>query len=370
MTFDRAASDHNVATLLAGPATAASSSPRTARRRWPPSSGDRLLDAGAWGITLATPWQVQVARAEGIRRILLANQLVDPVAIAWLARELDADSGVRVRLLGRLARERPGARRVRRRPADRRARRARRRRGSHGRTRDGCGARRREARRERAAAAAARGRRVRGFVRQRPHARRRSTASAATCIAMRGLAEVLIAEWAFHDEAPIVTAGGSTWFDLVAEEWAGLEDHATLVLRSGAFQAHDDVFYTGNSPFTGTDLAFRPALTAWARVVSRAPSRRSRCSTRASAICPPTSTCRCRTARRPASTSRRRADHPSRRPARLPRAARRLAARGRRRREAGHLASVHRVRQWRLLPEVDDAEAADPRVIGFIETVF
>src|SRR5690606_40125003 len=43
-----------------------------------------------WGITVATAWQAQVARAAGVTRILLANEVVDPVGAAWIARELDA----------------------------------------------------------------------------------------------------------------------------------------------------------------------------------------------------------------------------------------------------------------------------------------
>ena len=49
----------------------------------------QLLDAGAWGITVATGWQAQVARAAGVPRVLLANELVDPVALGWVAGELD-----------------------------------------------------------------------------------------------------------------------------------------------------------------------------------------------------------------------------------------------------------------------------------------
>src|SRR4051794_35026618 len=52
-----------------------------------PALWRRQLDAGAWGITVATPWQVQVARRAGGRRVLLANELVDPVGIAWLSGE-------------------------------------------------------------------------------------------------------------------------------------------------------------------------------------------------------------------------------------------------------------------------------------------
>ena len=43
------------------------------------------LAAGAWGITAATVGQAQVMAHFGVERILLANQVVDPRAIRWLA---------------------------------------------------------------------------------------------------------------------------------------------------------------------------------------------------------------------------------------------------------------------------------------------
>jgi D-serine dehydratase len=49
------------------------------------------LAAGAWGITAATPWQVRLWRAFGADRILLANELVEPSSIEWIASEMERD---------------------------------------------------------------------------------------------------------------------------------------------------------------------------------------------------------------------------------------------------------------------------------------
>ncbi|NED88620.1 amino acid deaminase, partial [Streptomyces sp. SID11233] len=49
------------------------------------------LERGAWGITLAVPHQVRVARAFGVPRVFLANELVDAAALRWIAAELAAD---------------------------------------------------------------------------------------------------------------------------------------------------------------------------------------------------------------------------------------------------------------------------------------
>jgi D-serine deaminase-like pyridoxal phosphate-dependent protein len=66
------------------------------------------------------------------------------------------------------------------------------------------------------------------------------------------------------DDRPIVTAGGSAYFDLVAAKLGPLVGRATVILRSGAYQVHDDGFYRGISPMAG----LRSAMHGWARVVS------------------------------------------------------------------------------------------------------
>src|SRR5437773_11479055 len=49
------------------------------------------LDAGAWAVTAATTWQVRVWRAFGANRVILANELVEPASIRWMAAELQRD---------------------------------------------------------------------------------------------------------------------------------------------------------------------------------------------------------------------------------------------------------------------------------------
>lgn len=56
-----------------------------------PQLFERQLAAGAWAITVANSWQCRVARTFGVSRILIANELVDPAAIRWLAQEVRRD---------------------------------------------------------------------------------------------------------------------------------------------------------------------------------------------------------------------------------------------------------------------------------------
>ena len=69
----------------------------------------------------------------------------------------------------------------------------------------------------------------------------------------------------FETDDVVVTAGGSTHFDLVAEILTGWPGGLAVrtVLRSGCYLTHDDGLYQRTSP-----LAFTPALSVWAQVCS------------------------------------------------------------------------------------------------------
>jgi D-serine dehydratase len=78
-----------------------------------PKLFDLQLKAGAWGITLATAHQTSVAYQHGVRRVLLANQLVGKQNMAIISRLLEdeafdffclVDSAQQVELLGRFYR--------------------------------------------------------------------------------------------------------------------------------------------------------------------------------------------------------------------------------------------------------------------------
>ena len=276
LTLDRSASDHNVAALMGWAAERGLMLAPHGKTTMAPVLWRRLLDAGAWGLTVATPWQAQVARAAGVERLLIANEVVDPAGISWLAGQMDAgfddgaeiacwvDSVESVLLLAESAGTRPldvlvelGA--------------------PGGRT----GARGAEAAlavaRVVLAAPRLRLRGVAGYEGSYGADRAPTTLARvrAYLVELRELAETLLSWDALVD--PLVTAGGSAFFDVVAEELSPLTQSrgrdVTVVLRSGAFQAHDEVFYDGISPFAQPgvprELEFRPALAVWSRVVSR-----------------------------------------------------------------------------------------------------
>jgi D-serine deaminase-like pyridoxal phosphate-dependent protein len=69
----------------------------------------------------------------------------------------------------------------------------------------------------------------------------------------------------------VVTAGGSAYFDVVADRLAGawLPGHRLrVILRSGAYVSHDDGFYRTRTPFSRVPGSLEAALEVWAQVVS------------------------------------------------------------------------------------------------------
>jgi D-serine deaminase-like pyridoxal phosphate-dependent protein len=85
-----------------------------------------------------------------------------------------------------------------------------------------------------------------------------------------------IASAGLFDETgdPVISAGGSSFFDVVVEQWVDRLSAASvrprIVLRSGCYLTHDDGLYQNSSPFGLSDgPQLRPALHLWAQVVSR-----------------------------------------------------------------------------------------------------
>jgi len=240
-----------------------------------PALWRRQLDAGASGITVATPWQARVALLEQIPVVMLANNYLDPHELEWAVAHLErhpeqsllvwADSMDAVDWLNesltRLGANRPlgvlvelGA--------------------AGGRT----GARTIDT----ATAIATQVNRsphlelcgVAGYEGALGHDR--SVAAVTRVgeyldslqdlfVAVRGLAET---------DKPIISAGGSAFFDIVADRLSPIADGTCrVVLRSGAYLIHDDGFYARISPLGrnagGDRPQFVPAADGWARVLSR-----------------------------------------------------------------------------------------------------
>jgi D-serine dehydratase len=233
------------------------------------------LAHGAWGITVASIGQLQMFRAFGFPRFLLANELVDAAGIAWLAGELATDPGFEaycyvdsldgVQILDRaLARHRPG------RPLPVLVE------IGHAGGRTGC--RTDEQALEVAKAAETTATlTVAGVAGYEGGLHGETEADtlelvAAFCRRLRGFADAVAAAGIGRDEF-IVSAGGSASFDVVARELTARgATPVTVILRSGCYLTHDHGIYARVTPAArgaagAPDL--RPALELWALVLSR-----------------------------------------------------------------------------------------------------
>lgn len=214
-----------------------------------PQLFQQQLDDGAWGITLATIGQVQVARRFKTQRIFLANQLVGRAAIEYIAREISRDpdfdfyclidsvAGVQMlaEAMCRLQAPRPlqvlveigipgkrcGCRDVESTLAVARAA------AAHPNELHLCGVEGFEgviADKDPAVAE----KRVREYLAQLVEAAR------------RGLEERL-----FRAERLILSAGGSQYYDLVVDELAatGIQANIELIVRSGCYLTHDSLIF-------------------------------------------------------------------------------------------------------------------------------
>ncbi|KAB2382695.1 alanine racemase [Actinomadura montaniterrae] len=269
LTLDAGALDHNVRLMADWVSAAGMELAPHGKTTMAPELWRRQLDAGAWGITLATFPQLRVARAFGVRRLLLAGAPLDPAGLAWLVGELDgdpefafvcwADSVRSVELMDGALRAARAQRRV-----------------------DVCvelgGPNGRTGVRDDGDARA-----VADAIRAAPSLRLAGIGGYEGALAHdaseEGLAAVdaylrrlanLHGRLEYETGEPVVTAGGSAFFDQVAEVLGGLD--AQVVLRSGAYVVHDDGFYQDITPFgRGAGAGgerLRPAMHAWGRVVS------------------------------------------------------------------------------------------------------
>ncbi|WP_246002072.1 alanine racemase [Allorhizocola rhizosphaerae] len=250
MVAKRPAIEHNLATMAAYCARHGVELAPHGKTTMAPTLIDAQLKSGAWGITAATPNQALIMRKLGVPRVLLANELLDVRVLRWAA-SLDWEfysyvdslagvaalksAGVPARVFVEIGF--PGGR-------------------------TGC-------------------RTVHEAV---AVARAASSLPGVEVVGVSGFEGLLsdldgVAEYldTMADAAraiggPIVSAGGSAFFDLVVERLTGVAER--LVLRSGCYITHDHGLYADSSPFhrvpdEGTLLA---ALEVWAQVLS-APER-------------------------------------------------------------------------------------------------
>jgi D-serine deaminase-like pyridoxal phosphate-dependent protein len=374
LTLDAGALDHNLRTMAAWCHEAGVTLAPHGKTTMAPALWQAQLDAGAVGITLANLPQLHVARAFGVQRLMLANALLDPAGLAWIAAELAADpdfafaawadsmetvTRMDAALLAAGVSTGPDPETDR--PIEVLVELG----GHGGRTGARSIAEAEDIAKAIQAAPTLRLAGVAGYEGSLAH-----SASPESLDVVRSylsdLAELhrRLAP-AYETDHPIVTAGGSAYFDTVAEILvpAATESAAEVVLRSGAYVIHDDGFYRSISPLsragTTARAPFRPTMHGWARVVSHPESQLSLLDAGKRDFpfdeglpVPPTGTV---TALNDQHTFLR---------------------------DAGETASVGTVLRlglshpctaldkWTLIPVIDDADSTDPLVVDLVRTFF
>jgi D-serine deaminase-like pyridoxal phosphate-dependent protein len=228
------------------------------------------LTHGAWAITVATIGQLRTYRGFGFPRLLLANELVDKAGIAWLAAEMSAhhdfepycyaDNPHTIEHIIRTFASAPPQKRL---PVFVEI-------GHDGGGRTGC---RSEAEAVAVAKAVADSGvlRLAGVAAFEGSVRGEKVPERVTDLCRQLVRVGLgVRELAEDPDDFIVSAGGSTWFDIVTSELTG--HGMRVVLRSGAYLFHDSGLYAANGP-GGRGVAgspgLRPAIELWAQVLSR-----------------------------------------------------------------------------------------------------
>jgi D-serine deaminase-like pyridoxal phosphate-dependent protein len=223
----------------------------------------RQFAAGAAAVTVATVSQARIYRAFGVRDFIVANEVVDASALRWIAAESSADpefslvcwvdsvAGVEQM---QAALERAGGR-----PVDVCVEVG----LPSGRT--GC----RDAGTTDAVARAAadspalRLVGVAGYEAALGHDITRGAIARVRDYLSEIRSALVRLAALFEIDRPVATAGGSTYFDVVAEELTG--EWRTMI-RSGCYLTHDHGLYAETSPLRE---GLRPAMEVWAQVMSR-----------------------------------------------------------------------------------------------------
>jgi len=230
----------------------------------------RQFEFGACAVTVATVSQLRIYRFFGVRDFILANELVDAAALRWIAATMNADTDVSVlcwvdsvagveQMTAGLAAA--GAHR----PVDVCVEI-----GMPG-GRTGC---RDAASVDEVARAAARSPLLRlvgvaGYEAALGHDVSASALDRVTAYLSQMRSAVSRLAELFETDTVVLSAGGSTYFDAVADVLAVgsvAGRRVRTIIRSGCYLTHDHGLYARTSPLRD---GLRPAIEVWAQVMSR-----------------------------------------------------------------------------------------------------
>lgn len=266
VTLETTALEHNITAMAQWCADAGLAHMPHGKTTMAPQLWHRQLAAGAVGITLAIGPQLRVARAFAVPKVLLANELVNPVILRW-ASDWIAEGGDVTCFVDSVAGVQAMSSALKTAPAPLSVC------VELGAPGGRCGAR-----------DLAEAREVAQAVRDSPQLKLVGVGGYEGSLAHddrpESIARVdgfladlvtLFESLTWETDQPVITAGGSEYFDQVADRLAPLAATGALaVLRAGSYISHDDGLYAAMTPAararSGPKLL--PALRAQASVLS------------------------------------------------------------------------------------------------------
>ena len=272
LVIHRAALEHNIRWMQDFVSRSGAELAPHGKTSMTPALFRRQLAQGAWGITLASAVQTCTAYARGVRRVLMANQLVGRANMALIAGlqqdpafefHCMVDHPDNVQALGAFFAERGQRLNVM---------------IEYGVVGGRCGCRTEQEVRALAAAIKAQPALAltgiegyEGVI----HGEQAVSGIRAFAASLVRLALELQRDGAFALDKPIVTASGSAWYDLIAEGFAAeaASGRFLSILRPGSYVVHDHGIYKDAQCCVldrRSDLheGLRPALEVWAHVQS------------------------------------------------------------------------------------------------------
>jgi D-serine dehydratase len=231
-----------------------------------PQIAQMQIDAGAWALTIANFWQAEIFRKFGFKRLIIANEVLDTVAIAKIAKlnkKNKAEVIFYVDSLAGLAIIKDAT------PSD-------------GKinlfieigTDNGRGGVRDLVLVKSLAQAIKADSRlnlrgVTGFEGAVPTAARSAEGESAVHDFCKKIVAAGEVAYEFKsDDLFIVSAGGSAYFEIVAEELGKFSKPRMLLLRSGGYVTHDHIYYEQAYPAKNTGHPLLPAIEVWSQVLS------------------------------------------------------------------------------------------------------
>lgn len=231
-----------------------------------PQIAQMQVDAGAWALTIANFWQAEIFRKFGFKRLIIANEVLESSAIAKIARLNKKNKAEIIFYVDSLA----GLEIVKAAtPAD----------GKinlfveigtdHG--RGGV----RDLALVKIIGQAIKAdprlnlRGVTGFEGAVPTAARSTEGESAVHEFCKKIVAAGEVAYEFKsDDLFIVSAGGSAYFEIVAEELGKFSKPRMLLLRSGGYVTHDHIYYEEVYPAKSTGDPLLPAIEVWSQLLS------------------------------------------------------------------------------------------------------